>query len=463
VSRSFDLVVIGAGPGGYPAAIRGAQLGLSTACVERELLGGVCLNWGCIPSKALLKTAELANKVRHASDYGISVGELSIDYPKVVERSRGVAKRFNRGVASLFKKYGVTEVKGTARLVAPGRVEVTSSAGTEVLEARHVVVATGARAKVFPGIEPDGERIVTYREAIVSDRRPVSATVLGAGAIGIEFAYFWRAMGAEVTVVEAMDEILPVEDREVAAALRKILEKQGIRFVLGTFVDRVDRDGDATLVHLKGHDAPLRADTTLVALGITPNSAGLGLEDLGVRLDKRGFVEVDASYRTNVPGVYAIGDVNALGPALAHTATRQAHVCVERIAGHHVPDVDYDGMPSCTYCQPQVASVGWTEERCKREGVKYRVGKFPFLANGKAQGAGSPEGFVKVLVGERYGEILGAHILGADATELIAEIVLARSSEATAELLATTVHAHPTTSEAVLEAVADALGVSVHI
>ncbi|MGC6493357.1 MAG: dihydrolipoyl dehydrogenase [Myxococcota bacterium] len=461
--QAFDVIVIGAGPGGYPAAIRAAQLGLSTACIEKELLGGVCLNWGCIPSKALIKTAELAHKIRHADDFGLGVSELDIDFERVIDRSRGISKRFNKGVGGLFKKYGVTRVEGTARLLGGGQVQVTSASGEQVLTAKHIVVATGARARVFPSITPDGERIHTYRSAIVEKTKPTSAIVLGAGAIGMEFAYFWNAMGTDVTVVEGQNEVLPIEDREVGRELRRQFEKSGVSFKLDVFVDTVERteDGNCRVTLQTGE--VLEAHTVLAALGITPNTEDIGLDAAGVEVDRRGFVKVDTNHQTTAPGVYAVGDVCDAGPALAHTATRQAHVCIERIAGLHVPDVDYTNMPSCTYCQPQVASVGLTEEAAKAAGHTYSVGKFPFMANGRSQGAGAPEGFVKVLVDDTYGEIIGAHIIGSDATEMISEFVLARSSEATAELLMHTVHAHPTASEAMLEAVAASQGASVHI
>lgn len=455
-AQHFDVIVIGAGPGGYPAAIRAAQLGLSTACIEREKLGGVCLNWGCIPSKALLKTAELAAKVRKASDWGLGVPELTVDFAAVIGRSRKVAKRHERGVAGLFKKYGVTSISGEARLDGAGRVMV----GDVLYTAAHIVVATGARARTFPNIAADGERILTYREAIVRTEQPERVTILGAGAIGLEFAYFWRHMGAEVTVIEGASEILPREDPEVAAAARKGLAKGGIQFELGTFVDKVERVGEGTRVTLQDGRA-IEADLTLIALGITPNTEGLGLEEAGVRLD-RGFVPVDANLRTNVPGIYAVGDITPHG-GLAHTATRQGEVCVERIAGHHVPDIDYSNVPSCTYCMPQVASVGLTEAQATEAGIAYRVGTFPFLANGKAQGAMSADGFVKVLLGEPHGEIVGAHIVGAEATELIGELALARSAECTADEVLYTIHAHPTFGEAVYEAVAEAYGQTVHI
>ena len=460
MSDQFDLIVIGAGPGGYPTAIRAAQLGLSVACVEKENLGGVCLNWGCIPSKALLKTAELANKARKAKKLGLVIPEVGVDYPAVIKRSRKVSSKFEKGVGFLFKKYGVTRIEGTARLLGNGRVGVTHSDGEQTLNAKTVMIATGARAKVFPGIEVDGERVQTYREAIVDKEAPGRVIVLGSGAIGIEFAYFWRSCGAQVTVVEGLDEIVPREDRELGAELRKQLTKQGIEFRLGQFVNTVKVEGDEVVATL-ADGSTLTADKCLVALGITPNVEDLGLEEAGITLD-RGFIAIDPVGRTNVPGVWAVGDVTTRG-GLAHTATAQGHVAAEIIAGHNALPVDYDNIPSCTYCQPGIASVGLTEEQALAEGRAFKVGRFPFSANGKAYGAEAAEGFVKVLIDEAYGEILGAHIIGAEATEMIAEFVLARSSESTADVLLHTVHAHPTNSEVSLEAVAQALGVSVHI
>jgi dihydrolipoamide dehydrogenase len=457
----YDVLVIGAGPGGYPAAIRAAQLGLKTACVEKEKLGGVCLNWGCIPSKALLKTAELAHRIREADDWGLVTGPLTVDYDRVVGRSRKVAEKFERGVGSLFKKYGVERITGTATITGPGAVTIASADGSRTVTATHVVLATGGRARALPGIDVDGERILTYREAIVLRERPESVTILGAGAIGVEFAYFWSAMGVSVTVVEGAAEILPVEDPEVAAVARKELGKKGITFITGTFVSKATRDGAGAVVTL-ADGRTLTSSHVLVALGVTPNVEGLGLDAVGIRTGKGG-VEVDASHRTSATGFYAVGDCCSRGPALAHTATRQAHVCVERIAGLHVPDVDYDAMPGATYCQPQVASFGLTEQKAQERGLDVKVGRFPFGANGKSVGAGHGEGFAKVIIGAKYGEILGAHIVGGDATELIAELVLAKSAEATADVLVHTVHAHPTASEVTLEAVAVALGVSVHL
>ena len=359
-------------------------------------------------------------------------------------------------MGGLFKKYGVTHLVGEAVITGKGSVKI----GADTVTADHIVVATGARARTFPGIEPDGARILTYREAIVHNTPIASATVLGAGAIGLEFAYFWRHMGAEVTVIEGTSEILPREDPEVAAVARKSLAKAGIAFELGTFVDTVQRNGDGTRVTLKD-GRTFDADITLVALGITPNTTGIGLDTVGVELD-RGFVVVDGQLRTNVPGIYAVGDITPAG-GLAHTATRQAELCVERIAGHGGPDFDNDNIPSCTYCQPQVASVGLTEAEAKAKGIAYRIGTFPFLANGKAQGAGAAEGFVKVLLGEPHGEVVGAHIVGAEATELIGEFTMARANELTADEILHTIHAHPTYTEALFEAVAQAYGQTVHL
>jgi dihydrolipoamide dehydrogenase len=457
----WDVVVIGAGPGGYPAAIRAAQLGLKTACIEREKAGGVCLNWGCIPSKALLKTAELVHEIEDAASMGLSVSGLSIDYAKVIGRSRKVSERFEKGVHGLFKKYGVTLIRGDAKILAANRVSVAAAeGGTEEHGCKHLVVATGARAKVFPGLEPDGERVVTYREAIVSTRQPKSAVILGSGAIGMEFAYFWRGMGAEVTVVEALDEVLPREDREAAATVRKEMARSGIKFLISKKAKSARREGDEAVTELEDGTA-LRSDVALIALGISPNTAGFGLEGLGVKLD-RGFVAIDPFGATNVPNVWSVGDCTTRG-GLAHTAMAQGHTVAEKIAGKHAFAVDYSAIPSCTYCQPQLASVGMTEEQVKASGKPYKVGRFPFSANGKAQGAGHPEGFAKVLIDEKYGEILGAHIVGSEATELVAELTHARTAEATAETLLHTVHAHPTHAEALYEAVANALGVSVHI
>ena len=384
----------------------------------------------------------------------------SADFGKVIARSRRVADQSERGVKFLFQKYGVTSISGTATIVGPGKVKVTSAAGDEIHEAKHVIIATGARARTFPGIEPDGERILTYREAIASPTQPKSAIVLGSGAIGLEFAYFWNAFGTDVTVVEGAPRLCPLEDAEIAAELAKAYKKLGIATEIGTFCKSVKRDGDGVVVTL-ADGRELRAERCLIAVGIAPNTENLGLETVGIQLEK-GFIKHDSSYRTTAAGFYAIGDVCG-PPALAHTAYAEAHCCVDRIAGKHSPDVDYGNMPAATYCQPQIASVGLTEEAAKARGLDFSVGKFPFSANGKARGTGHTEGLVKVLVGKPYGEILGAHIIGHDASELLATFVVARAGEMTAEALLHTVFAHPTLGEAMYEAVAVALGKSAHI
>ena len=453
----YDVLVIGSGPGGYVAAIRAAQLGLSAACVEMAELGGVCLNWGCIPSKALLKSAEVANTLRHVDDYGISLNEgFSIDFKAVVQRSRRVAKKSEKGVKYLFKKYGVTHIVGRGRLVEAGTVQV----GEELYEARHVIVATGARARWFPGMEPDGERILTYKDAIVRDEKPTSAIVLGAGAIGLEFAYFWHSMGVDVTLVEGADRLAPLEDPDLSAELQRSWKKLGVAFETGVLCESVENTGGGTRVTLQDGRV-LEAEVTLLALGVRANTEDLGLEALGVALD-RGFVKTDSDCRTSVPGVYAIGDV-AGPPMLAHKASTEAHICVERIAGHAHPDLDPQLIPAGTFCQPQMASVGKTEPQLIDEGVPYKVGRFPFAANGKNRGTGAVEGFVKVLIGGPYDELLGAHIIGQDAVELLGELVMAKTGELDAQTFLHAIHSHPSSSEAVMEAVANALGVSVHI
>lgn len=454
--KTFDLAVVGAGPGGYLAAILAAQRGLSVVAIEKEKLGGVCLNWGCIPTKALLRAAEQYRWIRdEAEKFGILVGEVRHDFAKVVGRSRRIADQSERGVKFLFKKYGVNSVAGTATLLAPGQLRV----GDEEIQAKHVILATGARPKTFPGLEPDGERILSYREAIVRDTQPKSAIILGSGAIGLEFAWFWASFGSEVTVVEALPRIAPLEDEEVSAELAKSFKKQGIGLRTGVLCQRVERTESGVRARM-ADGSVIEAELALLALGVSPNVEGLGLEGLGVALEK-GAIAVDPSYRTNVPGLYAIGDV-AGPPALAHAAYAEAHVCVARIVGEHVPDVDYDCMPAATYCQPQVGSVGLTEAAARAKGLSYKVGKFPFSANGKARASGFSEGFAKVLIGAR-GEILGAHLVGHDVAELLANYVMAKSAEVTAEHFLHTVHAHPTLGEAMLESVAEALGKGAHL
>jgi dihydrolipoamide dehydrogenase len=460
MSEPYDLVIIGAGPGGYVAALQAARLGLKVACVEKDRLGGVCLNVGCIPSKALLKSAEYANTARHLSDWGIEVGEVKVDFPAIVQRSRKVADTSEKGVRFLFKKRGVEAVYGTARLVSASEVLVTSEDGERTLQCSNIIVATGARARWFDGMEVDGDKVQTYKEAIVSQVQPDSLIVLGAGAIGLEFAYFFNAMGTKVTLIEGADRICPLEDAEVSKALHRSLKKQGIEIKTSIMCSSAEATADGAQVVL-ADGSTLSADRVLLALGVRPNVEGLGLEDLGVALDK-GFIQVDSSFQTNVPGIYAIGDV-AGPPCLAHKAIAEAHLCVERIAGHSAPDLDPLAMPSGIYCVPQVASMGHTEDQLKAQKIPYQIGKYPFAANGKNRGTGHTEGFVKVLIDPEYGELLGAHLIGDNATELLAELVVARRGEVDALTFARTIHAHPTSSEAVLEAMSEALGIGVHI
>ena len=456
----YNVLVIGSGPGGYVAAIRAQQLGLSAACVEMAELGGVCLNWGCIPSKAILKSAEYANLARHLDEYGVSVGEVSVDMPKIIKRSRRVAKKSEKGVKYLFKKYGVTHIQGRGQLAGAGKVVVTS--GEEQVEhtADHIIVATGARARWFPGMEPDGEKILTYREAIVSEHKPESVVVLGSGAIGLEFAYFYRAMGCQVTIVEGQDRIAPLEDAECSEELARAYRKLGIKLELGSFCQSSVRKGDGCVTTL-ANGTVIESEQVLLALGVQANISDLGLEAAGVQTE-RGFITTDSSCLTTAPGVYAIGDV-AGAPMLAHKASTEAHICVERIAGHSVPDLDTKLIPAGTFCQPQIASVGRTEAQLTEEGIAFEVGRFPFAANGKNRGTGYTDGFVKVMVSPTDGELLGCHIIGQDATELLSEVVMAMSGELDAQTFLHAVHSHPTSSEAVMEAVAVALGVSVHI
>ncbi len=466
-AEMHDLIVIGAGPGGYVAAIRAAQLGMKVACVERERPGGICLNWGCIPTKALLKSAEVMRTVRHAAEWGIEVsGTVGFDWKKVIGRSRTVAEKLSRGVEGLFKKYGVVHVSGTATLTGRGRVEVAPAgdkAARRRLEAPRILLATGARAKHLPGIEPDGKRIVTYRDAMVLPDPPKSVVVIGAGAIGIEFADFWNAFGAEVTIVEALPRILPIEDEDISQTLARILRKKGMTIHTGAKVSAVEasaREVVTTVTTQDGKTLPLRSERLLLAAGVRANVEGFGLEGMGVLLE-RGFINVDDAYQTSSPGIYAVGDCTG-PPLLAHVAMAEAVVCVEAIAGRARRAVPYDAIPGCTYCDPEVASIGKTEAEARGAGLDVSVGRFPFTASGKALAAGHSDGFVKIVTDKARGEIVGVHAIGAGVTDLIAEMSLAMTSEATAYDIVAAVHPHPTLSEAMLEAAAAALGEAVH-
>jgi len=467
VDTNFDVIIIGSGPGGYVTAIRAAQLGFKTAIVERAYLGGICLNWGCIPTKALLRSAEIFHYMQHAKDYGLSAENISFDAAAVVKRSRAVSKRLNDGVGFLMKKNKVAVIWGEAAIEAPGKVVVGAAKseapkgalGAGSYQAQHIILATGARPRVLPGLEPDQKLIWTYFEAMVPDRMPKSLLVIGSGAIGIEFASFYRTLGAEVTVVEVLPQILPVEDAEISAFARKSFEKQGMKIITGAKVTKLEKMPNAVTAAIddgKGGTQPLVVDRVISAVGVTGNIENLGLEKVGVKTE-RGAVVVDAYSRTNIPGIYAIGDV-AGPPLLAHKAEHEGVVCIEAIKGLKPHPMDKRLIPGCTYCSPQVASVGLTEQGAKAQNREVRIGRFPFAGNGKAIALGEDQGLVKVIFDKKTGELLGAHMVGAEVTELIQGYVVAMNLETTEEELMHTVFPHPTLSEMMKEAVLDAYG-----
>jgi len=461
----FDVLVIGSGPGGYVAAIRASQLGLKTAVVEKESIGGVCLNWGCIPTKSLLKSAQVFEYLKHAEDYGIVIdGEAKADFSKVVERSRNVADGMSKGVQYLFKKNKVEVISGTGKLKSKGVVTVTDAGGkTTDVEAAHIILATGARSRELDNLKQDGKKIIGYRKAMTLEKLPESMVVVGSGAIGSEFANFYASMGTKVTLVEFLPNVVPVEDEEVSKQLERSFKKMGMKVMTSSTVEKVDTSGKKCIVTIKTKkgEETVEADIVLSAVGITPNIENIGIEELGIETDK-GKVKVDEYYRTSVEGIYAIGDIVA-GPALAHVASAEGITCVEKIAGHHPQPVDYGNIPGCTYTSPEVASVGMTEKAAKEAGYQVKVGKFPFTASGKAAAAGAKEGFVKLIFDEKYGELLGAHLIGANVTEMIAELVVAKKLETTGEEIIKSVHPHPTMSEAVMEAAAAAYDEVIHI
>jgi dihydrolipoamide dehydrogenase len=462
--RQYDVVVLGAGPGGYTAAIRAAQLGMSAAVVERDRLGGICLNWGCIPTKALLRNAEILTMIRKSEEWGISVDNVRVDFAKVIARSRSIADRISKGVEYLMKKNKIEVVRGTGTLTDASTLSVKGQDGAvTTVRAKHIIIATGARPRTVPGVTIDRDRVITSSEAMSLPAQPASLIIVGAGAIGIEFASFYNAIGTRVTVVEMLPSILPVEDREITKSLETILKKQGIEILTGTAVQgvAVARNSAAVTVVTNGTSKTLTAERVLMAVGVQGNVEHIGLEALGVAVE-RGHIRVDGEYRTNVQGVYAIGDVNG-PPWLAHVATAEGIHCVEAIAGKRPEPLDYSAIPGCTYCQPQVASVGMTEEQAKAAGHEVTIGRFPFRPLGKAVAIGETEGLVKLIFDAKYGELLGAHILGSEATELIAELVLAKRLEATGKSILGTVHAHPTLSEAIMEAAAAAYGEAINI
>jgi len=461
---SYDVIVLGSGPGGYVAAIRASQLGLKTAVIEKESLGGICLNWGCIPTKALLKSAQVFEYINHAKDYGITVAAGTPDMKAMVARSRDVAKGMSNGVQFLMKKNKIEVIMGTGKLQPGKKIEVTAADGTtQVVEAKHIIIATGARSRSLPNLPQDGKKIIGYRDAMVLAEQPKSMVVVGSGAIGSEFAYFYNAIGTKVTLVEFLPNVVPVEDEDVSKQLEKSFKKQGIDVMVSSEVTNVDTTGKGCVVTVKNAkgETKIECDIVLSAVGITPNIEGIGLEEVGIATDK-GKITVNEYSATNMPGYYAIGDVTP-GQALAHVASAEAITCVEKIAGHHPEPIDYGNIPGCTYCSPEVASVGMTEKQCKEKGLDIKIGKFPFSASGKASAAGAKDGFVKLIFDAKYGELLGAHMIGANVTEMIAECVSIRKLETTGHEIIKTVHPHPTMSEAIMEAAAAAYGEVIHL
>jgi len=455
----YDIIVLGSGPGGYVTAIRASQLGFKTAIVEKENLGGVCLNWGCIPTKALLKSAQVFEYLKHAGDYGLSVKDADKDFGAVIKRSRGVAEGMSKGVQFLMKKNKIDVIEGYGKLKTGKKVDVD---GKEY-SADHIIIATGARSRELPSLPQDGKKVIGYREAMSLPTQPKKMIVVGSGAIGVEFAYFYKTLGTEVTIVEFLPNVVPVEDEEVSKQLERSFKKSGINIMTSSEVTKVDTSGKgvkATVKTPKGEEV-LEADIVLSAVGIKSNIENIGLEDVGIAVD-RDKILVNKYYQTNIPGYYAIGDVTP-GQALAHVASAEGILCVEKIAGHHVEALDYGNIPGCTYCTPEIASVGMTEKQAKEKGIEVKIGKFPFSASGKASAAGNKDGFVKVIFDAKYGEWLGCHMIGAGVTDMIAEAVLGRKLETTGHEVLKTVHPHPTMSEAVMEAVADAYGEVIHL
>lgn len=461
---SYDVIVIGSGPGGYVTAIRASQLGLKTAVVERSELGGVCLNWGCIPTKALLKSANVFEYIQHADDYGIKVDGAEINFDNIVKRSRNVADGMSKGIQFLMKKNKIDIITGTGKIKPGKKVDVTDADGNVTEHSgKNIIIATGARSRSLPNLPQDGKRIVGYRDAMVLKKQPKSMVIVGSGAIGVEFAYFYNTIGTDVTVVEFLPNIVPNEDVDVSKALEKSFKKQGIKIMTNSSVESVDTSGELSKVKIKTSKGEeiIEAELVLSAVGIQANIENLGLEDVGIIVDK-GRVIVDDFYQTNIPGYFAIGDTIP-GPALAHVASAEGITCVEKIAGMDAEAIDYNNIPGCTYCSPEIASVGYTEAQAKEEGYDIKIGKFPFSASGKASAAGTKDGFVKVIYDAKYGEWLGAHFIGANVTEMIAEAVAARKLETTGHDILKTIHPHPTLSEAVMEATAAAYDEVIHL
>ncbi|MEQ8361007.1 MAG: dihydrolipoyl dehydrogenase [Cytophagales bacterium] len=464
MASKYDLIVLGSGPGGYVAAIRASQLGMKVAIVEKESLGGICLNWGCIPTKALLKSANVFEYIQHSEDYGIKVGSSKVDFKGMVSRSRGVADGMSKGVQFLMKKNKIDVIMGFGKLLKGKKIEVTDDKKKKTsYEAKNIIIATGGRAKELPKLKIDGKKVIEYRKAMSMDTQPKSMVVVGSGAIGVEFAYFYNSIGTKVTVVEYLDRIVPNEDEEVSKQLERTYKKAGMDIMTSAEVTGVDTKGKGCKVDVKTKkgNQTIECDVVLSAVGVATNLEGIGLEDVGIKHEK-GHITVDDYYKTSVDGYFAIGDI-VKGPALAHVASAEGITCVEKIAGHSPEPIDYNNIPGCTYCSPEIASVGYTEKAAKEAGYEIKVGKFPFSASGKASAAGAKDGFVKVIYDAKYGEWLGAHMIGANVTEMIAEVVAARKLETTGHEILKTIHPHPTMSEAVMEATAAAYDEVIHL
>ena len=459
----YDIIVIGSGPGGYVTAIRASQLGFKTALVEKESLGGVCLNWGCIPTKALLKSAQVFDYLKHSKDYGINIKQYDKDFNAVVNRSRNIANDMSKGVNFLMKKNKIDVIEGFGKIMPKKIVKVTNGKKTQELEGKNIIIATGARSRDIPSIPKDGSKIFGYREAMTLKKQPKSIIIVGSGAIGVEFAYFYNSMGSKVTLIEYLDRLVPVEDDDISKQLQKSFEKNGIDVMTNSEVTSVEKKSTGVNVRVmnKKKEQKISADVLLSAVGVKSNIEGIGLEEVGIAVDKDKII-VNDFYETNIPGYYAIGDVTK-GQALAHVASAEGIVCVEKIAGKDVEPIDYNNIPGCTYCSPEIASVGLTENQAKEKGYEVRIGKFPFSASGKAKASGNDEGFIKVIFDKKYGEWLGCHMIGLGVTDMIAEAVLGRKLETTGEEVLKTIHPHPTMSEAVVEAVADAYGEVIHL
>ena len=467
MSKHYEIAVLGGGPGGYVAAIRAGQLGYSTVVIDKDNLGGICLNWGCIPTKSLIKNAEMYDAIKnHAKDFGITAENVSIDFSKVIKRSRDISDRITKNIELLIKKNKIDRIRGFGKLSAKNQIDIYDADGkvTESVTADKIIIATGAHPKVFPSIPVDRKNIITSTEAMNLEKQPKDLIVIGAGAIGVEFAYFYSVLGTKVTIIEMLDNILPIEDKEVSETLERTFKKRGIDLYTSTKVINAEVKDDGVVVNVEknGQKIELKAEKVLSAIGVTGNIDGFGLQEMGVEIE-RNHIKVDKSnYQTNIENIYAVGDVIG-APWLAHVASAEAIHCIETIKGLNPPAIDYNSIPGCTYCQPQVASIGLTEAKAKEQGHELKIGKFPFMASGRAFAAGERDGFVKIIFDAKYGEILGAHIIGPEATELIAEIGMAKAMEADFHSIVKTIHAHPTLSEAIMEAAANAYGESIHI